>query len=44
VLAMIPDRTHKAQAPEPLKPTNRFGSPQESLKHFIESRQKTSIS
>jgi hypothetical protein len=41
VLAMIPDRTHKAQAPEPLKPTNRFGSPQESLKHFIESRQKT---
>jgi hypothetical protein len=41
VLAMIPDRGHKAQAPEPLKPTNRFGSPQESLKHFIESRQKT---
>jgi hypothetical protein len=41
VLAMIPDRTHKAQAPEPLKPTNRFGSPQESLKHFIDSRQKT---
>lgn len=41
VLAMIPDRSHKAQAPEPLRPTNRFGSPQDSLKHFIEARQKT---
>jgi hypothetical protein len=41
VLAMIPDRSHRAQAPEPLKPTNRFGSPQESLKRFIGSRQKT---
>jgi hypothetical protein len=40
-LSVALDRTHKAQAPEPLKPTNRFGSPQESLKHFIESRQKT---
>src|SRR3989454_12429735 len=25
VLVAIPDRSHKAQAPEPLKPTNRFG-------------------
>lgn len=41
ILAMIPDRSHKAQAPEPLKPTNRFGSPQNSLKHFLEARQKT---
>jgi DinB superfamily len=41
VLAAIPDRTHKAQAPEPLKPTNRFGSPEGSLKHFEESRAKT---
>ncbi len=41
VLAMIPDRSHKAQAPEPLKPTNRYGSPQAALTHFIESRQKT---
>ncbi len=41
VLAMIPDRSHKAQAPEPLKPTNRYGSPQAALKHFIESRQQT---
>jgi hypothetical protein len=41
VLAMVPDRTHKAQAPEPLKPTNRFGSPLEAQKHFVESRAAT---
>jgi DinB superfamily len=41
VLAMIPDRSHKAQAPDPLKPTNRFGSPQGALKHFTESRVQT---
>jgi hypothetical protein len=38
VLAQIPDRSHKAQAPDPLKPTNRFGSPEAALKHFLESR------
>jgi hypothetical protein len=41
VLQAIPDRSHKAQAPEPLKPNNRFGSPKESLKHFTDSRAKT---
>src|SRR3989454_8394848 len=41
VLTAVPDRTHKAQAPEPLKPTNRFGSPEGSLKHFVESREQT---
>jgi DinB family protein len=41
VLAMVPDRTHKAQAPEPLVPTNRFGSPDGSIKHFVESRATT---
>lgn len=41
VLTAIPDRTHKAQAPEPLKPTNRFGSPEGAIKHFEESRAKT---
>jgi hypothetical protein len=41
VLKAIPDRTVKAQAPEPLRPTNRFGSPQASLKHFLASRKKT---
>jgi len=41
VLAMVPDRTHKVQAPEPLVPTNRFGSPDGSVKHFMESRAAT---
>lgn len=41
VLTGIADRSKKAQAPEPLKPTNRFGSATESLKHFGESRAKT---
>jgi len=41
VLALVPDRSHKAQAPEPLKPTNRFGSPVAAQKHFVESRATT---
>ena len=41
VEAMIPDRSHKAQAPEPLVPNNRFGSPEGSLRHFLESRETT---
>ena len=41
VLAMVPDRTNKLQAPEPLVPTNRFGSPEGSVKHFMESRATT---
>ena len=41
ILKMIPDRSHKAQAPEPLVPNNRFGSPEGSLKHFLESRATT---
>jgi hypothetical protein len=41
VLAMVPDRTNKVQAPEPLVPTNRFGSPDGSVKHFVESRGAT---
>src|SRR6266849_11095757 len=41
VLAMVPDRTHKAQAPEPLVPSNRFGSSDGSIKHFVESRSAT---
>jgi len=41
VEAMIPDRSHKAQAPEPLVPNNRYGSPEGSLKHFLESREIT---
>jgi hypothetical protein len=41
VLAMVPDRSHKIQAPEPLQPTNRFGSPAAAQKHFVESRATT---
>ena len=41
VLKAIPDRTVKAQAPEPLQPNNRFGSPKDSLKHFQASRATT---
>jgi len=41
VLMMVPDRSHKAQAPEPLWPSNRFGSPDGSVKHFVESRATT---
>src|SRR4029077_2230185 len=41
VLAMVPARSHKLQAPEPLKPTNRFGSPAAAQKHFVESRATT---
>jgi hypothetical protein len=41
ILANIPDRSNKFQAPEPLKPTNRFGSPDAAIKHFLESRAKT---
>ena len=41
VIQGITDRTNKVQAPEPLKPSNRFGSPAASLKHFEESRAQT---
>ena len=41
VLALVPDRSRKVQAPDPLKPTNRFGSPAEAESHFLESRATT---
>ena len=40
VLAMIPDRSHKAQAPPPLVPTGRW-TPADTLDHFLKSRAKT---
>ena len=40
VIAMIPDRSHKAQAPQPLVPTGRW-TPAETLDHFLKSRAKT---
>jgi len=41
ILVGVPDRTNKVQAPEPIRPTNRFGSPEGSIKHFVESRTAT---
>lgn len=41
ILQRIPDRSVKVQAPEPLQPANRFGSPKDSLKHFKASRAQT---
>ena len=41
ILQVIPDRSKKAQAPEELRPTNRFGTTAETLKHFTASRTKT---
>ena len=38
IVAMVPDRSQKFQAPEPLKPTNRFKTPAEMVAHFKESR------
>jgi uncharacterized damage-inducible protein DinB len=40
VLEVVPDRSKKFQAPEQLRPANRFSSPEAALKHFI-SRAKT---
>jgi len=41
VLTMVPDRSHKAQAPEFLKPTNRWATREELVKSFEESRKGT---
>jgi hypothetical protein len=41
ILTGVPDRTTKVQAPDPLKPTNRFAWPQGSIDHFVEGRAKT---
>jgi uncharacterized damage-inducible protein DinB len=40
VLAMVPDRSHKAQAPGPLVPAGRWTAA-EALAHFQQSRGKT---
>jgi hypothetical protein len=41
VLKGVPDRSTKRQAPEPLKPVNKYGSPEGSEQHFVESRATT---
>jgi hypothetical protein len=41
IIENVPARKTKVQAPEPIKPSNQFGSPEGSVKHFVESRAKT---
>jgi len=41
ILTMVPDRSHKVQAPEFLKPTNRWASREELIKSFEDSRKAT---
>lgn len=38
VVKGVADRSHKAKAPEPLKPANHFATPSEAIAHFKESR------
>jgi hypothetical protein len=41
ILTMVSDRSHKVQAPEFLKPTNRWASREELIKSFEDSRKAT---
>jgi len=41
ILQRIPDRSHKAQAPEFLKPTSRWATQAELIRAFEESRTAT---
>jgi hypothetical protein len=41
ILTKVPDRSHKAQAPEFLKPTNRWATREELTKAFEDSRKAT---
>jgi hypothetical protein len=41
ILTKVPDRSHKVQAPEFLKPTNRFATQEENVKAFEDARKVT---
>jgi DinB superfamily len=41
ILTLVPDRSHKAQAPEFLKPTNRWATREDLIKSFEDSRKAT---
>lgn len=41
IVKILQDRSHKATAPEPLDPTKRPMSPEDSVKLFLESRAQT---
>ena len=40
ILKLMQDRTHKATAPEPIDPTKRTMSPEQSVKQFLASRDR----
>jgi hypothetical protein len=41
LIAMMIDRSHKAQAPEPLKPTGRFSDTRDAEKAYVSRRDST---
>jgi DinB superfamily len=41
ILKAVVNRTQKFQAPEILRPTHRFATPQETIEHFKASRERT---
>jgi hypothetical protein len=41
VLAKVSDRSQRFQAPEPVRPQDRWATPEETLEHFLESRART---
>ena len=41
ILKAVVDRSHKFQAPEPLRPKHTFATPQETVDHFKQSREHT---
>jgi hypothetical protein len=41
ILTVVPDRTHKVQAPDFLKPTARFATREDTVKAFEQARQAT---
>jgi DinB family protein len=41
VTQFVTDRSNKMKAPEPVVPNNRYGSPQGSWQHFVESRARS---
>jgi hypothetical protein len=43
VIAALTDRTQKGQAPEMLKPTNRWATRDALTEEFVSARQKPSI-
>ena len=43
LLEGVVDRSQKFQAPEPLRPSNKFATPQAALDHFLKARKDTIV-